>query len=36
VEKHWPAFTEADLDNCLQEFSSRQRRFGTWYLPLFW
>jgi undecaprenyl diphosphate synthase len=29
VEKHWPGFTEVDLDDCLAEFASRQRRFGS-------
>ena len=28
VDKHWPAFTEADLDEALEEFAYRQRRFG--------
>lgn len=28
VQKHWPAFTEADLDSALAEFASRSRRFG--------
>lgn len=28
VTKHWPAFTEEDLDEALAEFASRQRRFG--------
>lgn len=26
--KHWPAFTEADLDKALAEYASRNRRFG--------
>jgi undecaprenyl diphosphate synthase len=29
VDKHWPAFTPADLADALQEFSRRQRRFGA-------
>lgn len=28
VEKHWPAFTVKDLHTALEEFASRQRRFG--------
>ena len=28
VEKHWPSFKEADLDDCIGEFQSRHRRFG--------
>lgn len=28
AKKHWPAFTEADLDEALQAFAARQRRFG--------
>lgn len=28
VDKHWPAFSEHDLDDALAEFASRQRRFG--------
>jgi undecaprenyl diphosphate synthase len=28
IEKHWPDFTEADLDAALAEYASRQRRFG--------
>ncbi len=27
-EKHWPAFDETDLDKALEEFATRQRRFG--------
>lgn len=27
-DKHWPAFTEADLDKALAEYSERVRRFG--------
>lgn len=28
VDKHWPDFTARDLDDALDEFSRRQRRFG--------
>lgn len=28
VDKHWPAFTEEDLDSALTEYTSRIRRFG--------
>jgi undecaprenyl diphosphate synthase len=28
VDKHWPAFTEADLDESLENYAIRQRRFG--------
>jgi undecaprenyl diphosphate synthase len=28
VQKHWPAFTEADLETALADFAARQRRFG--------
>lgn len=28
VDKHWPAFSEADLDSALAEYASRHRRFG--------
>lgn len=28
VEKHWPDFTENDLDAALAEYAKRQRRFG--------
>lgn len=28
VEKHWPAFTVDDLRTALEEYASRQRRFG--------
>lgn len=27
-KKHWPDFNEADLDTALEEYSSRQRRYG--------
>lgn len=27
-KNHWPSFTEADLDMAIQEYDSRQRRFG--------
>ncbi|PIR48037.1 di-trans,poly-cis-decaprenylcistransferase [Candidatus Uhrbacteria bacterium CG10_big_fil_rev_8_21_14_0_10_50_16] len=28
IEKNWPDFTEADLDDCLADYDHRQRRFG--------
>lgn len=28
VDKHWPDFNEADLDEALADYTSRQRRFG--------
>lgn len=28
VDKHWPAFTEEDLDKALAEYANRNRRFG--------
>lgn len=28
VEVHWPAFSKADLDNVLDEYAKRKRRFG--------
>lgn len=28
VKKHWPAFKANDLDDCIREFQSRNRRFG--------
>ena len=28
VDTYWPAFTEAQLDECLADYASRQRRFG--------
>ena len=28
VEKHWPAFKEEDLDDCIREYQTRNRRFG--------
>lgn len=28
IKKHWPDFTEKDLDNILKEYTSRNRRFG--------
>jgi undecaprenyl diphosphate synthase len=28
VKKHWPAFRENDLDDCIHEFQGRHRRFG--------
>jgi undecaprenyl diphosphate synthase len=27
-DKHWPDFSEADLDEALEEFANRERRFG--------
>lgn len=29
VKKHWPDFTEKDLDEAIEEFSRRTRRFGA-------
>ncbi|MBQ7579414.1 MAG: undecaprenyl diphosphate synthase family protein, partial [Clostridia bacterium] len=29
VSKHWPSFTGKDVDDCVLEFQSRQRRFGA-------
>lgn len=29
TKKYWPEFTEADLDQALNEYSRRQRRFGS-------
>lgn len=29
TKKHWPEFTEKDLDKALLDFSKRQRRFGN-------
>ncbi len=28
IKKHWPAFTEKDLEVAFEEFESRQRRYG--------
>jgi undecaprenyl diphosphate synthase len=28
VQKHWPDFTEADLDAAIEDFHRRERRFG--------
>ena len=28
INKHWPDFTETDLDQAISEFNRRQRRFG--------
>lgn len=28
TQKHWPDFDEAELDKALEEYASRQRRFG--------
>ncbi|MBN2051999.1 di-trans,poly-cis-decaprenylcistransferase [Candidatus Woesearchaeota archaeon] len=27
-DKHWPEFTKEDLKKCIEEYSTRQRRFG--------
>lgn len=27
-DKHWPEFTKEDFNKCLEEYASRQRRFG--------
>ena len=29
LEKYWPDFTPQDFDDCIQEYSNRQRRFGA-------
>jgi undecaprenyl diphosphate synthase len=29
IDKHWPAFSEADLDLAVNDFNNRQRRFGA-------
>jgi undecaprenyl diphosphate synthase len=29
IDKYWPDFDEADLDNVINEFANRQRRFGA-------
>lgn len=29
IDKHWPDFTADDVDNIIEEFNNRQRRFGT-------
>ena len=29
VNKHWPDFSEKDLDEAIEEYSRRQRRFGA-------
>lgn len=29
IDKHWPDFDETDLDNVINEYTSRQRRFGA-------
>jgi undecaprenyl diphosphate synthase len=29
VQKHWPDFTVADLDEALADYAARQRRFGS-------
>ncbi len=28
IKKHWPAFTEKDLDEAIKEYNQRHRRFG--------
>ncbi|MFH1597968.1 MAG: polyprenyl diphosphate synthase [Patescibacteria group bacterium] len=28
IDKHWPAFTEKDLDKAIKEYQKRNRRFG--------
>jgi len=28
IKKHWPDFTEKDIDDIIKEFQVRQRRFG--------
>jgi len=28
IKKHWPAFSEKDLDLIIAEYNKRQRRFG--------
>lgn len=28
IDKHWPEFSEADLDSAISEYESRERRFG--------
>lgn len=29
IEKHWPEFTTADIDDALKEYARRQRRYGS-------
>jgi undecaprenyl diphosphate synthase len=29
IDKHWPDFNEADLDNVINAYANRQRRFGA-------
>jgi len=29
IKKHWPDFNEKDLDEAIEEYSRRQRRFGA-------
>jgi undecaprenyl diphosphate synthase len=29
VDKHWPDFSESDIDDCIQDFNGRQRRHGA-------
>ncbi len=28
VDEHWPDFSEQDIDDCIEDFKNRQRRFG--------
>ena len=35
VDKHWPDFSEADVDDVISEYSSRQRRFGVQTSPIY-
>lgn len=28
IDKHWPDFSESDIDDCIEDFKNRQRRFG--------
>ncbi len=28
IDKHWPDFSESDIDDCIEDFESRQRRYG--------
>lgn len=28
IDKHWPDFSVVDLDECIEDFQNRQRRFG--------
>ena len=29
VEKYWPDFSEQDLDNAIEEYQKRNRKFGA-------